>query len=164
MAPRSLDPAVQEQSATQEEGGRDIAAADLKIAVAIAKKTLKEGGGLEALKKGLGTSQDPAQVVSKFLVQLIMKIKDALQQQEIELSPNIILSNNGWLVQMVAFIEDELGLPVEFSEEVISDVMETFKAMVKGQQGGQPAAPAGPSQGMPPQPAPAQAGAPPMGG
>ena len=129
---RSLDSGM-EQESTGKPSKEKVEIADLKIALALAKKTLKEAGGLQALQKGIASSKDPAQVVSKFLVQLIMKIKDSLEQQGIELSPTIVLSQDGWLIQMVDFVETELGLPTEFSEDVIGDVMETFKAMLQGE-------------------------------
>lgn len=142
---RSLDGSMQEDPAQEEQSSdRDVEGADLKIALALGKKTMQEAGGLEALQKGIASTKDPAQVVSKFLVQLIMKIKDSLEKEGIELSPRIVLSANGWLVQMVDFIEVSLKLPTEFSEEVIGDVMETFKAMLQGQSQGE-------QQGAPPQ-------------
>ena len=155
---KSLDPTVmEEQEAPAEEtqeAPTDVEKADLKISLALGKKTMQEAGGLQALQKGMANTKDPAQVVSKFLVQLIMKIKDSLEKEGIELSPRIVLSANGWLVQMVDFIEVSLKLPTEFSEEVIGDVMETFKAMLQGQsRGEQQGAP--PQQAAPAAPAPA---------
>lgn len=160
---RSLDVSMEEkQDAPDQEAGTEVEAADLKIALALGKKTLQEAGGLKALQQGISSTKDPAQVVSKFLVQLIMKIKDSLQKEGIELSPRIVLSANGWLVQMVDFIETELKLPTEFSEDVIGDVMETFKAMLQGQAKGQQEAQA-PQQG-PPLAGPTQQAVPMMGG
>lgn len=160
---RSLDGSMQEDPAQEKQSSdRDVEGADLKIALALGKKTMKEAGGLQALQQGIQSSKDPTQVVSKFLVQLIMKIKDSLQQQGVELSPSIVLSADGWLVQMIDFIETSLHLPTEFSEEVIGDVMETFKAMLQGQAKGQQETQA-PQQG-PPQAGPPQQAAPMMGG
>lgn len=151
-----------EQEAPPQEGGSKLVEADLKIAVALSKKAMSEGGGLEMLKKALGSTQDPAQVVSKFLVQLTMKVKDLVAQEGVELSPEIVLAKNGWIVQMLDYVETQLKLPPEFSDEILQDVMETFQAMsmeTKQEgappQGGQP-----PMQGQAPMqgPPPPQAG------
>lgn len=151
------------QGATRMNAGADKPASDLEhldleIAVKLGTKLLMEAGGLDVIKKGLDSSGDPAQVVSKFLVQLIMQIKEAIDSQGVELSPNIVLGKGGWVDQMLDLIEGELGLPATFSDDVFADVMETFKAMAQQpQQGGQP-----PQQGAQP---PAQgAPMPPQGG
>lgn len=134
----------------------DLEELDLEIAVKMGTKLMKEAGGLQAIEKALAGSGDPAQAISKFLVQLMMKIKETIDAQGVELSPNIVLAKGGWVEQMLDMIEQELGLPPEFSDEVFGDVVETFKALSKGgQQGGQPPAEAGapaPQAGpMPPQ-------------
>ena len=139
---------------------------DLEIAVKLGTKLLKEAGGLDTLQQAISDTQDPAQVVAKFLVQLILQIKDSVASQDIDLSPNIVLGQDGWIVQMLDLLEKELGLPEEFSEDVLDDVVETFKAMAQGEQGGQPQQgqpQASPQQGapMPQQGAPAS---PMMGG
>jgi hypothetical protein len=137
--------------------GTDLEHADLEIAVKMGTKLLLEAGGLQAIEKAINGSGDPAQAISKFLVQLIMQIKEAVSAQGVELSPKIVLAKGGWVDQMLDVIEGELGLPPEFSDQVFGDVIETFKALVQGQQaqqqGGQPQpgapAPAG-NQPVPP--------------
>lgn len=139
----------------------DLEHLDLEIAVKLGTKLLMEAGGLDVIKKGLDSSGDPAQVVSKFLVQLIMQIKEAVDSQGVELSPNIVLGKGGWVDQMLELIEGELGLPPTFSDDVFADVMETFKAMAQQpqQQDAQP--PAQPGQ---PAPQASPMAAPPGGG
>lgn len=124
----------------------DLEQLDLEIAVKLGTKLLKEAGGLKALEKAISDSGDPAQAVSKFLVQLMMQIKEAIDAQGVELSPNIVLGEGGWVNQMLDLIEEELGLPPDFSDEVFNDVMETFKAMSQGNRGAEQA-PAGPQGG-----------------
>ena len=149
---KSLDTASENNAAD-----KDVPAADLKISVHLAKKSMQEGGGLAALNNAIENTTDPAQVISKFLVQLLMSIKDSLTKQNIELSPEIVLADGGWVVQMVDFIEKELKLPPAFSDETIVDVLETFKAMAQGEAkqeaaASQPQTPQGmpmPPQGMP---------------
>ena len=161
----SLDMAAQEpreapesslNKASQEE---DM---DLQIAVKLSKKLMHEAGGLDAIKKVISASQDPVQVVAKFLVQLIMQIKDEVAKQGIELSPSIVLGQGGWLVQMLDLLEQELGLPQEFSDGIVDDVIETFKALSQGGKGGQPPQQAGAQAPQGPQPL--AAGPPMMGG
>lgn len=128
----------------------DLEELDLEIAVKMGTKLMKEAGGLQAIEKALSGSGDPAQAISKFLVQLMMKIKETIDAQGVELSPNIVLAKGGWVEQMLDLIEQELGLPPEFSDEVFGDVVETFKALSKGgQQGAQPPAGGAPQQAGP---------------
>lgn len=128
---------------------------DLEIAVKMGTRLMKEAGGLKAIEQAMNGSGDPVQAISKFLVQLIVQIKEAVEQQGIELSPNIVLAQGGWVEQMLDVIEGELGLPPDFSDQVFADVVETFKALA--QSGGN----AGPQPGAAPQAAagPAIAGA-----
>lgn len=149
-------------NAQSQKKASDLEELDLEIAVKMGTKLMKEAGGLQAIEKALSGSGDPAQAISKFLVQLMMKIKETVDGQGVELSPNIVLAKGGWVESMLDMIEKELGLPPEFSDEVFSDVVETFKALSKGgQQGGQP-------QGAPPAeagaPAPQAGPMPPQGG
>ena len=125
---------------------------DLQIAVSLGTKLLHKAGGLQAIQKAVESSQDPVQVISKFLVQLILQIKDVVAEQGVDLSPNIVLGQGGWLVQLLDLLEQELGLPQEWSDGIIDDVIETFKALSQGGKGGTP------PQGQ--QPAPQAQGAP----
>ena len=136
-----------EATAPESKGPQDIAKLDLEIAVKLGTRLLKDAGGLDALRKGVQSSADAPQVVAKFLVQLIMKIKDTLSAQQIQLTPEIVLADGGWIEQMLDVIEKELKLPPEFSDNVVADVMETFKALAQSEAKGeqQPAA-AGPPQ------------------
>lgn len=150
----SLDKMVGSQPQLPAEGGApapegdqgtELEEMDLQIAVALGKRLMKDAGGLKAVEQAIAGSGDPAQAVSKFLVQLITQIKEAVASEGVELSPRIVLANNGWVTQMLDSMEQELGLPPEFSDEVFNDVIETFKALAaSGGQApqGQPAAPA----------------------
>lgn len=134
----------------------DMEKLDLEIAVKMGTKLLLEAGGLQAIEKAISGSGDPVQAISKFLVQLITQIKESVQTQGVELSPKIVLAQGGWIMQMLDVIEQELGLPPEFSDQVFGDVVETFKALAQGNKQPQAAPQAG-------APAPAPGGAP-MGG
>jgi hypothetical protein len=132
-----------------------IEQADLQIAVKMGTKLLREAGGLKAIESALRGSGDPAQAIAKFLVQLIMQIKEAVEKQGVTLSPTIVLGEGGWVHQMLDVIEQELGLPPEFSDQVFGDVVETFKALAQGaSQAGAGAATNGAPQATPGAPAP----------
>lgn len=152
VSPEQVDAPEGEQASELEE-------MDLQIAVALGKRLMKDAGGLQAVGQAIEGSGDPVQAVAKFLVQLITQIKEAVGSEGVELSPRIVLANNGWVTQMLDNLEQELGLPPEFSDEVFSDVVETFKALAASPQpgttapSGQPAAgssagPAVPTGGM----------------
>lgn len=134
----------------------DVEKLDLEIAVKMGTKLMREAGGLDTLDKAITESGDPVQVISKFLVQLIMQIKESIEAQGVELSPSIVLGQGGWVFQMLDLIEEELGMPRDFSNQVFGDVMETFKAMAQQPEEGGP-----PQEGGQP---PMEQGAPPPGG
>lgn len=138
--------AAEQAPANEGEQGTELEEMDLQIAVSLGKRLMKDAGGLKAVEQAIAGSGDPTQAVSKFLVQLITQIKEAVASEGVELSPRIVLANNGWVTQMLDSLEQELGLPAEFSDEVFSDVVETFKALAASgsdAQGPQP-----PQQGM----------------
>lgn len=108
---------------------------------------IKESGVLEKLGPALQQSADPAQVVGQFLVQLIGQLAE-VASEEYNFDPRVFLAQNGWLDRTLEFIEDELGLPEEFSEDVKGTVLEMIKALAQGekqpqqpQQGAVPSAP-----------------------
>lgn len=123
----------------------DMEKLDLEIAVKMGTKLLREAGGIQAIEKAIQGSGDPVQAISKFLVQLIMQIKEAVQSQGVELSPKIVLAKGGWVQQMLDVIEQELGLPPEFSDQIFGDVIETFKALAQGNKQPSQAAPGAPA-------------------
>lgn len=119
-------------------------------------KMLKEGGGLDTLSKAIQQSQDPAQVVGQFMVQLIGSMLDQLKEQ-IDLDPRVFLVPDGFVDNILDFLEDQLSLPSEFSDQVEAEVLEMVKALAQGEQ--QPQQQQGPgldqagmAQQAPPQP------------
>lgn len=122
---------------------------DLDIATKLGEKLMAEGKGMDVIRTAVEQSGDPTQAISKFLVQMIMQIKDAVGSKGVELSPNIVLGQNGWVMNMLDLIEGDLGLPSGFSDDVFNDVMETFKALAQAEERGAqaPAQPAAGPQG-----------------
>lgn len=120
---------------------------DVEIAVRMTIKMLQEGGGMEVIAKALQTSKDPAQVVGQFLAQIVGQLAEKLNQ-EYGVDPRIFLAQDGWLPKILDYIEGEMGLPPEFSDEVFSQVLETIKAAAMGgkQQPAQPVPPVQPQQ------------------
>lgn len=113
---------------------------DLEIGVAMAKKLLVEGGGLDVVKNAIGESQDAPAVIGQFFAQLFAQMQESFPQ-DMEISPRIYLAKGGVLEQCLDFIEEKLGLPREFSDEVFGAVVETIKGAAQ-----QP-----PEQAAPPQ-------------
>ena len=108
---------------------------------------IKESGVLKKLGPALQQSADPAQVVGQFLVQLVGHLAD-VASEEYNFDPRVFLAQNGWLDKTLEFIEDELGLPEEFSDDVKGTVLEMIKALAQGEK--QPQQPAQPQSGAVP--------------
>ena len=137
---------------------------DVEMAVLMGIEILNEGGGLELIKKAIDQSQDPAQVVGQFMSQIIAQLAESLAK-EYNIDPGIFLAKDGFLDYILNYIEQKLGYPADFSDEIYTQVVEIIKAAAQG-----PAAPNGVMEGEPStpppqggQPAPAN-GMPPMGG
>lgn len=150
---------------TEEEAVRNVPIDEeqVELVTRLAVKMLKEGGGLDTLKRALDTSQDPAQVTGQFLVQLIAALAEELSKQ-IDLDPRIFLAQGGFLDHILDYIEQQLSLPAEFSDEVRGECLEMIRALAQGEKkpGGQQAGPA--QGGPPPQAGPAPGGPPQAGG
>ena len=138
---------------------------DVEMAVLMGIEILNEGGGLELIKKAIDQSQDPAQVVGQFMSQIIAQLAESLAR-EYNIDPGIFLAKDGFLDYILNYIEQKLGYPEEFSDEIYTQVVEIIKAAAQGAPApngvmeGQPSTP--PQQGAQ---APAQPqGQAPMGG
>ena len=138
---------------------------DVEMAVLMGIEILNEGGGLELIKKAIDQSQDPAQVIGQFMSQIIAQLAESLAR-EYNIDPGIFLAKDGFLDYILNYIEQKLGYPEEFSDEIYTQVVEIIKAAAQGAPApngvmeGQPSTP--PQQGAQ---APAQPqGQAPMGG
>lgn len=132
---------------------------DVRIATSMGIKLMREGNGLQIIKDAIDTSSDPAQVVGQFLAQIIGQLAEQLGK-EVDINPHTFLAKGGFLDNILNFIEDELSLPEEFSDDIYNDVMEVIKAaaarpeppndaMSRGGLDAQPQMPGQPSQGNP---------------
>lgn len=121
---------------------------DAQIVVLMGKKMMDEQG-LKALEPAL-KSADPAQVVGKFLAQMVMKMAESLVPQGI--NPKVFLAKGGFVDQMLDYIETKLGLPKDFSDAIVGEVMETIKAAMQAAQSGSQGPSQAPPQGGPPAP------------
>ena len=135
------DPEVEQQAMNEVEVDPDLVDTLYLMSVDM----IKESGVLEKLGPALQQSADPAQVVGQFLVQLIGHLADVASEQ-FNFDPRVFLARDGWLDRTLEFIEDELGLPEEFSDQVKDTVLEMIKALAQGEK-------------QPQQPAQAQPGA-----
>lgn len=107
--------------------------------------SLLDKGGLEVINKALKTSQDPSQVIGTFLTQMIGQMAE-YTANTLQIDPAVYTEPNGFLDQILDYIEKKLGLPPEFSDQVYGDTLETLKAAAmnpEAAQGGQPTAPDG---------------------
>ncbi len=121
-----------------------------------------DGGGLDIIKKALEGSQDPGQVVGQFLAQMVGQIAE-FTQANMGIDPKVFLQPDGFLDQILDYIERKLNLPPEFSDQVYGETLEVIKAAAanpEAQGGGQPpaGAPAPPAAAPPAGPAPLDGG------
>ena len=163
----SLDQVNAERQVEANQGTK-FKSEDVELAVNFGIKLLNEGGGLDLIKKSINQSRDPAQVIGQFLAQIIAKLAEQMHQ-EYSIDPGIFLAKDGFLDYILNYIEQKLGYPESFSDEIYTQVVEVIKAAAQG-----PAAPNGvmegepstpPPQGGQPAPVPQPGGGmPPMGG
>lgn len=142
---------LEQQAAPQQaqQGGGEVAKEDVEIVTRLGIQILSKGG-LDQIKEALTSSNDPAQVIGTFLVQIMSQILEQASSQ-IDLDPRAFLAQGGFLDHILDYIETKLGLPKEFSDQVYAQTLEVLKAAAKGgAQGGQQQA----QPGMAPQQAP----------
>lgn len=106
---------------------KEYAREDVEIAVRMAIKLLNEGGGLKVIADAIQQSQDPAQVVGKFLAQLMGQLAEKLRD-EVGIDPGIFIAKGGFLDTILDYIEKQLGYPEDFSNKIYSEVLDTIKA------------------------------------
>lgn len=153
---KSLDQMNMEEEVAANQGA-NVSGEDVEIAFRMAVQMLNEGGGLDLIRKTINESNDPAQVIGQFLAQIMGQLAEQLQA-EVGIDPRIFLAKDGWLDLMLDYIEDQLGYPPEFSDEVYTQVLDIIKAAAQSPQapnnaaqGGAPQGAPAPQQAMPPQ-------------
>lgn len=135
----------------------NVSGRDAEIAFRMGVKLMSEGKGLETIEAAINESQDPAQVIGQFLAQIITVLAEKLAG-EINLDPRVFLAKGGWLELMLDYIEQKLGYPEEFSDQIFVQTVEVIKAAAMApEQGGQPQQQPM-AQGQPPQGGPAPGG------
>lgn len=127
---KSLDQVNMEKEVQANEGA-STNAEDLEIAVLMAQDMLANGG-MQVIKDAINQSQDPALVVGQFLGQLIGQLAEGLTQQFPDFDARIFLAKDGWLDTILEYIEDELGYPENFSDQIYTEVLELIKAAASG--------------------------------
>lgn len=139
---------------TEDKKAKKSEADDRKL-VSMMGMAMLDNGGLDTLQKGLEQSQDPAQVISNFMAQLIGQQAE-YTQQTFGINPAVYTQKGGFLDQIVDYIERKLGLPPDMSDQVYGETIEVMKALAQegGPQGGpqQGAPQGGPPQAGPPGP------------
>lgn len=140
--------------------GATVSSEDVEIATRMGIKLLMEGGGMDVIKKAIEESEDPTQVLGQFFAQMTAQLAEQLRDT-MGIDPKVFLAKNGFLENMLNFVEGKLGLPPEFSEQVGPQVLEIIKAAAMN-----PDAKRGPRavQGQPQPAGPAPMGPPGPGG
>jgi hypothetical protein len=128
---------------------------DAKL-VSMMGMAMLDKGGLQTIEQALNTSQDPVQVVAQFVAQMAGRLAE-YTAKEMGIDPAVYAKPNGFLDQILNYIEKKLGLPEEFSDQVYGETLEVMKAAAASPQQ------AGPAQAGPPGAPPGPAGGPPPG-
>jgi hypothetical protein len=127
---------------------------DVELAFRLAVKLLNEGGGLKVIADSIQQSQDPAQVIGKFLAQLMGQLAEKLRD-EAGIDPGIFIAKGGFLEHILDYIEQKLGYPSDFSDKIYAEVLDTIKAAaMQPTNPNQVSGPNAQPQGQPPAPAP----------
>lgn len=119
-----LDQAPAEEQATERQ---KYDPDHVEVAVRMGVKILRDGGGLKMIAEALNQSKDPAQVIGQFLAQLVGKLAEQLRDQ-FNIDPGLFVAENGFLDNILNYIEQQLKLPPEFSDQVYAEVLEIIKA------------------------------------
>jgi hypothetical protein len=108
-------------------GGKAVSSTDVEIAVRMGIKMLTQGNGLKTIQDALNQSKDPAQVIGQFLAQMMAQMAEQLRAK-IGLDPSVFLAKRGFLEQILDYIEQKMGYPKNFSDQVYDEVLNAVKA------------------------------------
>lgn len=134
MDEQSLDQVeVQEQEQTGQEGeGTNPDHVELVVRLCI--KAIQDSDVLDTLEEAVRTSKDLATVFGRFLVQMMGGVLEQIGDRY-DMSPNIFLHpRDGVVVVLLDWLEEQLGLPPEFSDQVWPEILEMVKGLAQGQQ------------------------------
>lgn len=130
-----MAPKEQAQQPSNMEQMTDDEEQDLQLAVLLTERMLKDDS-FSVVEQALETSNDPAQVIGQFLLQMIKQI-DEMMPNDAKLSKRIWLAKGGWLEQVMDIIIDEFQLDYAIADKAEVYVAETATQMAKaGGQGG----------------------------
>lgn len=127
--------------------GKEIETSEDAQLVTMMGMSLLDKGGLQTIQAALESSQDPSQVVGQFLAQLMGQMAE-YTANTLQIDPAVYTEPNGFLDQILDYIERKLGLPKEFSDQVYGDALEVMKAAAMGGEAPQQAGPAQPAGGL----------------
>lgn len=117
---------LDEQPVNSQEEGQEVSGEDVEIAVRMGVKLLNNGG-LEQIQNAIDQSKDPAQVIGQFIAQMIGHMAEQLQAQA-GVDPRVFLAKGAFLDHILDYIENKLGYPPEFSDQIYGQVLEAIKA------------------------------------
>lgn len=128
----SLDQ-VNNQRYMEESKGTKVDAQDVELAVRLTIQMLNEGGALDIIRQAINQSKDPAQVIGQLLANIAGKLAEKLRD-EYQIDPRIFLAKDGWLEKVLDYIEQKLGYPKNFSDQIYQQTLEVIKAAAQGPQ------------------------------
>lgn len=132
-----LDEQETKQEARKEKtAGEEPVDRDLELVIRMGIKLLTQSKGLEVIKQALGQSKDPAQVIGQFLATMMGKLAEECRDK-LKIDPAIFLRGKGFLDAIINYIEQKLGMPPEFSDQIYAQVLEVVKAGAQNPNGSQ---------------------------
>lgn len=105
---------------------------DLRIAVNIAEDLIDQGG-YDVIQQAMDTSNDPAQVIGQFIIQMGMQMMQELPQ-EIVISRRIFLAEGGWVEQIMDYLQEEYDVPKDVTDRAEVYVATTVQQMAQQEQ------------------------------
>lgn len=128
---------------------------DLKIMVLLAERMIDDGG-IKVIDQAIQESNDPAQVIGQFLMQLVSQINESLPQ-DMNISKRIYFCHGGWVEQISDYLQETYQIPRKIMDRVEIYIATAAQKMSQGQvqnavQGGAPNAAVPTQPPMPGQP------------
>lgn len=122
-APKESAP---ENSALNEEEEQD-----LRIAVNLSKNMIDDGG-IDVIKQAIETSNDPGQIIGRFLMQLVSQLHESLPEG-VDLSKKIYFAHGGWIEQISDYLQEEYDIDSDVMDRAEMFIGAQAQAMAQGQ-------------------------------
>lgn len=110
---------------------------DLDIMVNLSKEMIDDGG-IDVIDQAIEQSNDPAQVIGQFLMQMVSQLGESLPE-DMDLSPRIFFAYGGWVEQISDYLQEQYGIPQEVMDRVEMFIGTAATQMQQGEAAKQPA-------------------------